>query len=72
MLKRQGSDLYLFTVSMRNEVSAPRIFVEGTGDTEALVLDEDRTVSIRNGEFVDTFPGYGVHRYKIALRSAPQ
>ncbi len=70
MLKRQGSDLYLFTVSMRNQASEPRIFVEGVGDSTALVLDENRTVTIRDGGFVDSFPGYGVHRYKIALRSA--
>jgi hypothetical protein len=70
MLKGQGSDLYLFTVSMRNQASEPRIFVEGIGDAVALVLDENRTVNIRNGSFVDAFSGYGVHRYKIALRSA--
>jgi hypothetical protein len=70
MLKRQGSDLYLFAVSMRNEPSQPRIAVEGIGDAVALVLDENRTVNIRNGELVDTFPGYGVHRYKIALQGA--
>ena len=70
MLKRRGSDLYLFTVSMRNEASEPRIFVDGVGDAVALVLDENRTVSIRRGGFVDAFPGYGVHRYKIALRGA--
>lgn len=68
MLKRRGSDLYLFAVSMRNAASAPEIFVEGTGDTEALVLGENRSVHIRNGRFVDAFPGYGVHHYKIALR----
>src|SRR5262249_9548300 len=70
MLKRQGDDLYLFAVSMRNEASTPRIFVEGTGDAEALVLGENRSVRIQNGRFVDTFPGYGVHHYKIALQGA--
>lgn len=68
MLKRQGRDFYLFAVSMRNEASSPKIVVEGVGDVEAVALDENRNVSIRNGGFVDTFSGYGVHRYKIALR----
>ena len=54
----------------RNEALEPRVFVEGVGDAVALVLNENRTVSIRNGRFVDSFPGYGVHRYKIELRSA--
>jgi hypothetical protein len=53
---------------MRKEASAPRISVEGIGDAEAFVLDEDRRVIIRNGGFVDAFSGYGVHRYKIPLR----
>jgi hypothetical protein len=53
---------------MRNAASAPEIFVEGTGDTEALVIGENRSVRIRNGRFVDAFPGYGVHHYKIAPR----
>jgi hypothetical protein len=70
MLKRQGNDLYLFTVSMRNQASQPSIVVAGVGDAEAIVLDEDRTVRVRNGKFVDAFPGYGVHRYKIGLQSA--
>ena len=65
MLKRQGNDLYLFAVSMRNEPSEPQISVPGIGDAEALVLDENRTVSVRQGKFTDAFAGYGVHRYKI-------
>jgi hypothetical protein len=70
MLKRQGDDLYLFTVSMRNEASEPRILIKGLRDAVAVVLDENRAVSIRNGGFVDGFAGYGVHRYKIALQGA--
>jgi hypothetical protein len=65
MLKRQGNDLYLFAVSMRNEPSEPQISVQGVDDAEALVLNENRTISVRQGKFTDAFAGYGVHRYKI-------
>ena len=70
MLKQQGRDLYLFAVSMRNEASEAKISVDGIGDAVALVLDENRSVTVRNGGFIDAFPGYSVHRYKIELASA--
>jgi hypothetical protein len=28
-------------------------------------LNENRTISVRQGKFTDAFAGYGVHRYKI-------
>jgi hypothetical protein len=67
MAKRQGDVLYLFAVAMRREKSTPWFAIRGLRDGQATVIDEDRTVTIRDGILEDSFAGYGVHLYKIAL-----
>jgi hypothetical protein len=68
MTKRQGDDVYLFAVAMRRDPSTPWFAIRGLHGGQAIVIDEDRTVDIRDGILEDSFAGYGVHLYKIALR----
>jgi hypothetical protein len=65
MAKRQGGALYLFAVAMRREASTPWFAIRGLRDGRATVIDEDRTVAIKDGILEDSFAGYGVHLYRI-------
>ena len=51
-------------------VSQPRFTLEGLDATKALVVDEDRTLTITRSAFQDSFDGYGVHIYEIPLRGS--
>jgi hypothetical protein len=51
---------------MRRETSTPWFAIRGLRDGKATVLDEDRTLDIKDGILEDSFAGYGVHLYKIA------
>ena len=67
MLKQHEQALYLFAVAMRNAASRPQFAIEGLDDTQADVLGELRSATIRNGVLEDDFASYGVHLYKIPL-----
>lgn len=59
-------DRYLFAVSMRNQPADATVHIDGLGDGTVEVLDEDRTLPMTDGTFVDPFAGYAVHHYRIA------
>jgi hypothetical protein len=65
MAKRQGDALYLFAVAMQREASTPWFAIRGLRDGRATVIDEDRTIAIKDGILEDSFAGYGVHLYRI-------
>ena len=67
-VKVHGGDLYVFAGSAQADAQAAEFTLgclSGTAVT-ATVLDEDRTVAIRDGTFSDTFEdGNAVHLYRI-------
>lgn len=66
MVKQHDGALYLFAVAMYEEPTTAVFRLPGLPrETVAEVLDEGRTVSVRNGAFRDAFPGNGVHLYRI-------
>lgn len=68
LLKRQVNRLYLFTVGMRNAPTQCTFRVLGLPHTAtAEVLGENRTISLRDGQFRDRFQPYDVHLYRIRL-----
>jgi hypothetical protein len=70
VLKRAGQETFFFTVNMRNEPTRGSFTIRGfTGDTSAEVLDEARTLPVRNGQFTDEFKPYEVHLYKLPNKS---
>jgi hypothetical protein len=72
MVKRVPEATYLFAVGMRNRPARGSITVSGLpAEATAHVLGEDRNLAVRDGQFADDFPAYGVHLYRItAGRSA--
>ena len=72
MLKRNTESLYLFAVNMGN-VAADVVFTIGAApdSAEVEVLDESRTLRLKDGRLDDTFKPYGVHLYKLDLRRKP-
>jgi len=77
MVKRQGSDIYLFAVAMRNAATHGSFKLEvlrrtwGEGENGAVeVIGEGRTIPMWGGRFEDDFEPYAVHLYRVAAPSA--
>jgi hypothetical protein len=70
LVKRYDNKIYIFAVSMANKVSQPRFTLDELDATKALVVDEDRTLTITRSTFQDSFDGYGVHIYEVPLRGS--
>jgi hypothetical protein len=67
LVKRQGSDLYLFAVAMRPGVTTATFKIADSADASNVeVLGEDRSLSISGGQFRDTFQPWDVHLYRLA------
>ncbi len=77
MCKRQAGSLYVFAVNLRptKTTATLRLLTSDSPRAEearaaevlaAEVLDENRTLQIRDQRLVDEFDGYGVHIYRIA------
>jgi len=66
MVKTDGSALFIFAAIARWGTATATFSVRGTSDRiSAQVLHENRSVSIRSGDFSDYFPANAVHIYKI-------
>jgi hypothetical protein len=70
MLKWRGETIYLFAVNMRNLPTRGSFVIResalGVGLLpSATVLDEARSIPVRNGEFSDAFKPYEVHLYEL-------
>ncbi len=71
MVKKMPEAVYLFAVGMRNKPARGSFLVRGLPEIAiARVLGEDRELTVRNGQFHDEFPAYGVHLYQIAPGSS--
>ena len=66
MARRHGDAIYLFAVAMRKASTRGAFeFTNLQNSTTAEVLDEARTISVRNGRFEDDFKPYEAHLYRI-------
>ncbi len=66
MVKRTSEAAYVFAVGMRNRPSHGEFSLKGLPEqATALVIGEDRRITIRHGRFDDDFSAYGVHIYRI-------
>lgn len=66
MLKRYNGYTYLFAVSMRpGSTMATFTLRDFPSGASAEVLGENRSISVSNGVFQDSFTDYSVHIYKI-------
>ena len=67
MVKRHQQITYLFAVAMREGEVAATFSVKGLkGESKVEVLDENRTLSAKDGVFQDAFKPWAVHAYRIA------
>jgi hypothetical protein len=71
LLKRTPESAYLFAVGMRNRRCRATFSLKGLPDrATAVVLGEDRQITITAGQFDDDFSAYGVHLYRIAAKTS--
>jgi hypothetical protein len=66
LAKQYQGATYLFAVAMREgETTATFTVPEVAGPRTVEVLDEERTLTLENGQFQDRFAPYQVHLYRI-------
>jgi hypothetical protein len=66
MAKFHESKYYVFAGSKENVASKPTFSLSGINSGEATVIGENRTISISNGRFSDSFgDGNAIHIYRI-------
>ncbi len=66
MVKRAGTETYVFAVRMENAAATASFEVSGLpARAVAEVLDEDRRLAVTDGVFRDDFEAFGVHLYRI-------
>jgi hypothetical protein len=66
MVKRLGGATYVFAVAMRDkECTATFQFAKSPG-SKVQVLDEGRSIDLKDNAFQDKFTGYEVHLYRVA------
>lgn len=69
MVKQYRDRLYVFAVRMENSPCESTFRLKGVAAKARIdVLEEDRTISIRNGRFKDRFSAWDVHLYRIRLK----
>jgi hypothetical protein len=70
MVKASGSSIYLFAAVSGDGTTTASYSIRGmSGNADAAVLSENRTVKVAAGQFSDEFAANGVHIYKIDLAS---
>jgi hypothetical protein len=66
LVKKYEGSTYLFAVGMRDATAKATFTLPGlTGATVVTVLDENRTLTAKDGVFTDTFASWDVHLYRI-------
>ena len=66
MTRRRQGATYIFAVGMRNAATRGAFTVPGLpAKATAEVLNEGRSIPVRNGRFEDDFAPYGVHLYRV-------
>lgn len=71
MVKQYNNETYLFAVGMTNTATTGNFHVNGLTNGTVTVIGENRTLTMTNGNFSDSFGGYGVHLYKINQTGTP-
>lgn len=67
LVKRHNGATYLFAAAMRNESTRATFKIHASSKAPtAQVLEESRSIPIRNGEFADDFQPYEVHLYQLS------
>ncbi len=67
MCKRNAGSLYVFAVNLGAQPTEATLrMLTPPSQSSVEVLEENRTIEIRDREFDDEFPGYGVRCYRIA------
>ena len=68
MVKEHRGKVYIFAVSMRDKpTQATFRFLRPVPSGRIEVLDENRTLELKDGQFTDHFLGYQVHLYHLPL-----
>jgi len=66
MMKKHKNDTYLFAVTMRNgRTTATFTMPDLAGERTVEILDENRTIPLKDGIFKDRFGAWDVHIYRI-------
>jgi hypothetical protein len=65
MARQHGGETYVFAVAMRDGPTTAAFTVPGLGSGTAEVIDEGRSIPVKDGAFSDAFKGYEVHLYRI-------
>ncbi|MCI0459364.1 MAG: hypothetical protein L0Z62_20635 [Gemmataceae bacterium] len=69
LVKRHGGAVYVLAVGMRDGTATATFTLSGLpGQAKAEVLDEGRTLDVRDGVFRDTFRPWDVHLYRIQVK----
>jgi hypothetical protein len=69
LVKRKGSDLYVFAVAMRPGTATATFRLKDVpGRATAEVLDEGRSIPVAGGSFHDEFRPWDVHLYRISAQ----
>jgi hypothetical protein len=61
--RRLNGATYVIAANSWTDRATVRLSVDGLRDGQLAVLGERRTVQVRDGAFVDSFRGLGVHVY---------
>jgi hypothetical protein len=67
-VRQQGGTNYLFTVGMRDGSTTASFRIEGAGNSTVEAIGENRTISLRDGTFEDSFGPWDVHLYRWPTR----
>ena len=65
MARRHDGALYIFAVAMRDGKTTGTFRVPSQKDSQVEVIDERRTLPLKDGAFADEFAGYEAHLYRI-------
>ena len=65
MVKDAGGARYVFAVAMRDQETTATFKLPGRTGGQIEVLDENRTLPLKDGQFQDRFEGYEVHLYRV-------
>jgi len=63
--KKVDGQVYILSSTMTTTPTSATFSVEGLKDGEVEVINEDRTLKLKDGKFTDSFAGYDVNLYRI-------
>lgn len=63
--KKVDDSVYILSSTMTTHATEATFIIKGLGDAQVEVINEDRTLPVKDGVFTDSFGGYDVNLYKI-------